>query len=404
MGRASGTHNPYTPDAGARPPVLTGRDRELARLASIISQLTAGGTEQHVLITGLRGVGKTVLLNEFELLCLDVGWPAQTKEAGRNSSVAALVGRAARRALLQMSTKKRAARHIRRALEVLKSFELTLPGDVSFKLEVGPSAGEADSGDLADDLRDVLVAVGEAAAEAGLGFALILDEVQNLARDDYEALIMALHRAKQKSLPVTFVGAGLPLIPALTAEAKSYAERMFVYPRLGALDEDAAREALVAPARNQGITWETTAAEHVLTYTEGYPYFLQEYGRRAWAQNSAATITLDDVRAAQVVVEDDLDENFFEPRIGRLAESERLYVSALADLGDGPQQTSAVAARLGRTVNSLSPPRDALIQSAVIYAPERGYVDFTVPHCASFVRRRYPLEAGAPARASRKRR
>jgi hypothetical protein len=345
-----------------------------------------------VLITGLRGVGKTVLLNEFELRCLDAGWPAQTREVGRNSSVATLVGRAARRALLQMSTKKRAAQRISRALEVLKSFELTLPGDVSFKLEVGPALGEADSGDLADDLRDVLGAVGEASAEAGLGFALILDEVQNLNRDDYEALIMALHRAKQKALPVTFVGAGLPLIPTLTAEAKSYAERMFVYSRLGALSEAAAREALVAPAQKQGVNWEPAAAQHVLDYTEGYPYFLQEYGRRAWAQNSESTIALDDVRAAQVIVEDDLDENFFEPRIGRLVESERIYVSAMADLGDGAQQSSAVAQRLGRTLGSVSPLRDALINSAVIYAPRRGYVDFTVPHCASFVRRRYPLD------------
>lgn len=391
MGRGSGTHNPYTPDAGARPPVLAGRDEELARLNSIIAQLTAGGTEQHVLITGLRGVGKTVLLNEFERFCQEAGWPAETKEVGRKSSVATLVGRVARRALLQMSTRRRVGARLNRAMAVLKSFEVALPGDVSFKLDAGPAVGQADSGDLADDLRDVLVAVGDAAAEAGLGFALILDEVQNLAPDDYEALIMALHRAKQKSLPVTFVGAGLPLVPTLTAEAKSYAERMFAYPALGPLSEAAAREALVTPARSQGVAWEDEAVQHVLDYTEGYPYFLQEYGRRAWAQNSGRTIAVEDARSAQILVEDFLDENFFEPRIGRLAESERSYVSAMADLGDGPQQSSAIATRLGRTVGSVSPMRDALINSAVVYAPRRGYVDFTVPHCAAFVRRRHPL-------------
>lgn len=392
IGRGTGTHNPYTPDAGARPPVLAGRDEELAHLRSIISQLTAAGTEQHVLITGLRGVGKTVLLNEFEQFCQEAGWPAETKEVGRKSSVATLVGRVARRALLQMSTRQRVGARLRRAMEVLKAFEITLPGDVSFKLDVGPAVGQADSGDLADDLRDVLVAVGEAAAEAGLGFALILDEVQNLASDDYEALIMALHRAKQKRLPVAFVGAGLPLVPTLTADAKTYAERMFLYPILGPLSEAAAREALVTPARSQSVAWEEGAVQHILDYTEGYPYFLQEYGRRAWAQGSETTIAETDARSAQILVEDYLDDNFFEPRIGRLAKSERAYTSAMADLGDGPQQSSAVAKRLGRTPGSVSPLRDALIGSAVIHAPRRGYVDFTVPHCASFVRRRYPLD------------
>lgn len=386
-----GTHNPYTPDAGARPPLLAGRDAELAQLRSIIAQLTAGGTEQHVLITGLRGVGKTVLLNEFERLAQDADWPAETKEVGRRSSVATLVGRVARRALLQMSTQKRVGGRLRRALSVLKSFEVVLPGDVSFKLDVGPAVGEADSGDLADDLRDVLVAVGEAAKEAGCGFALIVDELQNLSPDDYEALIMALHRVKQKGLPVTFVGAGLPLLPTLTAEAKSYAEQMFAYPTIGPLGEGAARDALVLPARKQGVTWEDRALHHVLAYTEGYPYFLQEYGRRAWAQETGAIVTARGARAAQVLVEDFLDTSFFEPRIGRLAESERAYVSAMADLGEGPQRTSAVAERLGRTIGSVSPLRDALIDSAVIYAPRRGFVDFTVPHCTSFVRRRYPL-------------
>jgi hypothetical protein len=393
-GRRRGTHNPYTPDAGARPPLLAGRAAELEQLRGIVTQLAAGGTEQHVLITGLRGVGKTVLLNEFERCAQDAGWPAETKEVGRRSSLATLVGRVARRALLQMSTKRRIGGRLRRAMSVLKSFEIGLPGDVSFKLDVGPLLGEADSGDLADDLRDVLVAVGEAATEAGCGFALIFDELQNVDADDYEALIMALHRVKQRGLPVAFVGAGLPLLPSLTAEAKSYAERMFAYATLGPLSKAAASEALVTPARDQGVEWEDAAVRHVLRFTEGYPYFLQQYGRHAWAQETGTVVTAREVRAAQVLVEDFLDTNFFEPRIGRLATSERSYVSALAALGDGPQRTSAIASRLGRTIGSVSPLRDALIASAVIYAPRRGYVDFTVPHCATFVRRRYPLGGG----------
>jgi hypothetical protein len=393
MGRGSGTYNPYTPDAGARPPALTGRDAEFEQLRSIIGQLAAGGTEKHVLITGLRGVGKTVLLNEFERMCEEAGWPAETKEVGRNSSVATLVGRVARRALLQMSARKRVGDRIRRAMSVLSSFELTLPGDVSFKLDVAPAVGQADSGDLADDLRDVLVAVGQAAAQSDTGFALILDEAQNLSRDDYEALIMALHRVKQKNLPVAFVGAGLPLMPMLGTEAKTYAERMFIYTSIGALSFDAAREALVQPAQAQTVGWEAGAVDHVFRYTEGYPYFLQEYGRCAWARGFGSTITLADVQATESLVTDYLDENFFEPRIGRLTDAARAYVSALADLGDAPQQTSAIAERLGREAKSLSPVRDELIGAAIIYAPKHGYVDFTVPHCGSFARRRYPLGA-----------
>jgi hypothetical protein len=393
MGRGSGTHNPYTPDSGVRPPALTGRERELDHLKSIVTQLRAGGTEQHVLITGLRGVGKTVLLNEFEDMCAEAGWPAETREVGRNSSVATLLGHAARRAMLQMSAQKRAGERLRQALRVLKAFEVTLPGDVSFKLDVDAAVGQADSGDLLEDMRDVLSAVGQAAAEAGLGFALILDEVQNLGRDDYEALIMALHRSKQKSLPVAFVGAGLPLIPVLTAQAKSYAERMFVYPTIGALAGADARDALILPAQGQGVEWDEPALARALAYTEGYPYFLQEYGRRAWAQGNGPRITAEDAEAALAIVEDDLDENFFEGRIGRLTDTEKLYAAAMADLGDGPRLSAAVARRLGRTPKSASPQRDALIDSAVIYAPRHGFVDFTVPHCAEFIRRRYPLAA-----------
>jgi hypothetical protein len=389
MERGTGTYNPYTPDSGVRPPALTGRDAELARLASIVSQLTSGGTERHVLITGLRGVGKTVLLNEFEVFCQEAGWPGETKEVGRSTSLATLVGRTARKALLQMSARKRAGDLLRRALGALKAFEIST-GDMSFKLDVSAAIGIADSGDLVEDLRDLLVAVGEAAKESGLGFALILDEIQNLRREDYEALIMALHRAKQRRLPVAFVGAGLPLIPSLTAEAKSYAERMFVYAAIGELSEPAARDALVQPAEQQGVSWSEEGIAEVMAYTEGYPYFIQEYGRRAWSLNTGKRITLKDTRAAKLLVEADLDESFFEGRLGRLTDTERAYLRAIATLGDGPQESSQVAKLLKRKATSLSPVRDELMRNAVIYSPRRGQVDFTVPHCAAFVRRRYP--------------
>ena len=371
-----------------RPPALTGRDSELASLAGIVSQLAAGGTERHLLITGLRGVGKTVLLNEFEVLCQEAGWPGETKEVGRSTSLATLIGRTARKALLQMSARKRAGDTLRRALSVLQAFEVSV-GGMSLRLDVDAAVGIADSGDLSEDLRDLLVAVGEAAQDAGLGFALILDEIQNLSRDDYEALIMALHRAKQRRLPVAFVGAGLPLIPSLTAEAKSYAERMFVYSAIGKLPEPAAREALIQPAEQQGVSWDGESVAEVMAYTEGYPYFIQEYGRRAWDLNTGKRITREDTRAAKLLVEADLDDSFFEGRIGRLTGAERAYVGAMAALGDGPQESREVAKSLGRKPTSLSMVRNELMRNAVIYSPRRGQVDFTVPHCAAFVRRRY---------------
>ena len=380
--------NPYTPDAGARPPALVGRDRELDHLQSIITQLGAGGTERHLLITGLRGVGKTVMLNEFENACAEAGWPAESKEVARDSSVAVLVGRSASRALRQLSMKAKVTDRLRRAMRVLTSFEVTLPGELSFRLGVDALAGQADSGDLADDLRDVLVSVGEAAAEAGVGFALVLDELHNLSARDYEALIMALHRAKQKTLPVSFVAAGLPLIPALTGESKTYAERMFLRAVLGALPVPAARAALADPARGQNVSWDEDALDLAVSYTEGYPYFLQEVGRWAWRQRDGTRITSTALEVAIPLAEEELDESFFEVRLGRLNATQRAYVEAMASLGDEPVRSSAIAKLLGRKPTDVTKIRDGLIREAIIYAPARGELAFTVPHCARFIRRR----------------
>jgi AAA ATPase domain len=392
MPRGPRTRNPYTPDSGTRPPALTGRDAELEHFRSIVEQVSQGGSERHVLITGLRGVGKTVLLNEFETMCTEAGWFADTKEVGRTTSLVALVMRVARTALLDMDAKQRAGARLKRALRTLKSFELSFFGAATLKIEVDPLAGVADSGVLAEDLRDLVVAVGEAAQESGVGFALVLDELQNASKDEYEALIMALHRAKQKALPVVFVGGGLPLLPTLTSDAKSYAERMFRFPRIGALPPPAARAALVVPAERQQVSWDEDAVDRVLEWTEGYPFFLQEYGRRVWTMDDNPRITRRDVDAAQPVVEAELDEEFYENRIGKLTDGERTYVSAMAHLGDGPQAVGQIAELLGRATTSLSPVRDELMRAAVIYAPRRGFVDFTVPHCADFIRRRHPHE------------
>jgi hypothetical protein len=392
MGRGADTRNPYTPDMGARPPFLAGRDPEMAYFEEIIHQVGAGGTQKHLILTGLRGVGKTVLLNEFEADCEGAGWPGETRELAEDSRIANIVAKATRKALLQMSASKRAGEAIKRGLRTLKGFTLTY-GELSMTFDVDAIPGLADSGDLADDLRDVLVEVGNAAAAHGNGFALILDEMQHLSKPDLEVLIIALHRAKQKGLPVALVGGGLPLLPDLTGEAKSYAERGFEFRPIDALEHGAALKALEEPASEQGVRWERKATERVVELSNGYPYFLQEYGREIWKVGQGQTISLGDVRAAEPLVLEYLDDNFFRQRIGKLPAYERRYMAAMASLGDGPQKTNAVAEAQGSTPQSVSLTRDGLIKASLIYAPERGYVDFTVPLCADYIRRHHPLAA-----------
>ncbi|MEX2449071.1 MAG: ATP-binding protein [Solirubrobacterales bacterium] len=389
MPRTGDSRNPYTPDMGARPPFLAGREAELAYFAELLDQLGQGGTQKHLILTGLRGVGKTVLLNEFEGLCEDAGWKGEAREVTEESRIADVIAKSARRALVEMSSTKRAGNAVRRAMRALKAFTVTV-GDVAFSLDVETLEGVADSGDLAEDMRDLLVEVGTAARESDSGFALILDEMQNLSRPDLAAVIVGLHRAKQKGLPVALVGGGLPLLPELTAEAKSYAERGFEFRSVGPLDAAASRAALEEPARERGVRWQANALDCVVEATEGYPYFLQEYGRAIWKIGSGETIASADVDAARPVARDYLDENFFSQRIGKLPLTESRYLAALASLGDGPQRTAEIAAVLGGEPQSVSVSRDRLIKASLIYAPRRGEVDFTVPLCADYVRRRMP--------------
>lgn len=390
MVREPRLRNPYTPDMGARPPFLAGRDLELAYFEEMLAQLGAGGTQKHLILVGLRGVGKTVLLNEFEAKCDATGWPGETRELAEGSRIAHLVARAARKALMEMSATKRAGDAVRRGLGALKAFTLTL-GDITFRFDVDALEGVADSGDLAEDMRDLLAEVGVAAQAHGTGFALILDELQNLSKTDLEALVIGLHRAKQKALPVALVGGGLPLLPDLTGEAKSYAERGFEFREIGALDRSASAEALEEPARGQGVRWELDAVERIVELTEGYPYFLQEYGREIWKIHRGQVIDRRQVKAAEPIVLEYLDDNFFSQRIGKLPDAERRYMSAIASLGDGPKRSGDVAAAMGKDPPEVSVARDRLIKASLLYAPRRGEIDFTVPLCADYIRRHpYP--------------
>jgi AAA ATPase-like protein len=385
--------NPYTPNAGARPPALVGRDGELEAFDVLLARLLRGHTEQSMLITGLRGVGKTVLLAKFEEMAREAGWTTAEAEITKNSDFGGRMANLARRALLQVAPKARWKSRATHAAAVLRSFQLTAGSDgtVTAGFDVAPAEGLADSGRLDEDLTDLFVALGEAAREHGTGVVFLIDEVQFLDIVEFEALIAAIHKTVQRQLPITLVGAGLPQLPRLAGEAKSYAERLFKFPQIGRLPDEAARMALAEPAERLGVTFEEDALGAMVAYSEGYPYFLQEYGNALWGAIGDSPVTAEDVALAQAAVEAKLDGGFFRVRIERTSELEQRYLRAMAELGPEPQRTKGVAELLGRTSEQLGPIRSRLIEKGLLYTPGRGLAAFTVPQFDRFMRRTYAL-------------
>jgi hypothetical protein len=265
-------------------------------------------------------------------------------------------------------------------------------GSVTAGFDVDPAEGLADSGHLDEDLTDVFVALGEAAQEHESGVVFLVDEVQFLDVSEFEALIAAIHKTVQRQLPITLVGAGLPQIPRLAAEAKSYAERLFKFPQIGPLSDDQARSALSQPAKPLGVEFESDALSAVVDFTEGYPYFLQEYGAALWNQIDESPVTANDVVLARAAVEAKLDGGFFHVRIERTSELEQRYLRAMAELGPDPQAAKDVAAILGRTSQQVGPIRSRLIEKGLLYTPGRGLAAFTVPQFDRFMRRTYALQ------------
>jgi len=276
---------------------------------------------------------------------------------------------------------------LRKALGILKSFSLTLPGDFKIGLDIEPEAGRGDTGDLSTDLTQLFTAIGEAAAEQERGMLVAIDEIQYLSKDDFAAVITALHRSTQQDLPVVVVGAGLPQLPAIAGDAKSYAERLFEFPQIGSLLDVDARAALEQPAAEAGVRFESAALDIILDRTKSYPYFLQEYGAAAWNLAVRSPITARDVLAAEEIVTLQLEKSFFRVRFDRLTPKERSYVHALARLGPGEHRSSEVAADLGQSVESLGTMRARLIEKGILYSPEHGLAAFTVPLFDEFVRR-----------------
>ncbi|HKG49131.1 MAG TPA: ATP-binding protein [Actinomycetales bacterium] len=395
--------NPYTPGAGTVPPALTGRDTELERFDVLLERLWRGRTAQSQIVTGLRGVGKTVLLNRFRELADERDWVTVEAEIHSRTELGTLMSRLCRRSLYSIDGPRRWGERARRAAEVLKAFTLTVDpaGSVTIGADVEAASGRGDSGLLSDDLTDVFVELGEAAKERKTGVLFLLDEIQFLPRADLEALILALHKTTQRQLPITLVGAGLPQIPKLAGEAKSYAERLFTFPKIGKLPERDAARALVEPAADLGVRVDAEAAAIALEFTEGYPYFLQELGSAVWDLAVDEHVTVADMRAALPLVERKLDDSFFLVRVERCTELELAYLRAMAELGAGPQKSGEVATTLGYSKSEeLGPTRANLISKGLIYTPAHGLAEFTVPQFDRFLRRHMPLERRTPQRRS----
>lgn len=385
--------NPYAPGAGTPPPELAGRDALLERAAIALDRIRAGRADKSLLLVGLRGAGKTVLLNRIVLDAEYRGLHCLRLEAPEDRSLPALLAPALRALLLKLDRMQAAGKAVRRALSALAGFVGALKvkyGDMEVSVETSPEPGLADSGDLEADLTALFIAVAEAAGERNTAAVLFIDELQYVSEDELAALITAVHACAQRSLPITVVGAGLPQLVGRTGRAKSYAERLFEFPALGPLEADAARLALAAPADREGVTFDSDALDEILRQTECYPYFLQEWGKHAWALAESSPITLADIVDATHTALADLDANFFRVRFDRLTPVERRYLRAMAELGPGPHRSGDIAACLGRNVTSLAPTRSALIAKGMIYSPQHGDTAFTVPLFDGFMRRTMP--------------
>ena len=350
-------NNPYTPNAGAAPEVLIGRDGQTEAFSILLQRLKRGRTEQSMIMTGLRGVGKTVLLNRFAELAELAGWESIELEASKHDETAfrQSIFSKFRAALLHISPRRRWSERARHAAEVLSSFVLSMDqsGTFSVTWDVDPSEGYGDHGDLGLDLTDVFLAVGDVAKEKETGIVLLIDEVQFLTTVQLESLIQAVHKSVQKKLPITFVGAGLPQIAELAGDAKSYAERLFQFPRIDSLTPEEARQALVGPAETENVSYDEDAVDLAVNLTHGYPYFIQELGYQATPLQTT-------------------------------------YMRAMAELGSEPQKAADVASLMKRESSQVAPIRSQLIDMGLLYTPQHGYAAFTVPDFDKFMMRAVP--------------
>lgn len=389
--------NPFAPGAGSQPPELAGRDNIVSDATIALRRMRIGKHAQSQMLLGLRGTGKTVLLNTIENAAEDAAYITSAIEAPEDKALADLLYPKMQQALRKLSLIESAKAKTHAAMKALRGFASAFQvkiGDLS--VSVDPEPGVADSGNLEYDLPDMFVAIGQAAKAAGNGWCLLIDEVQYLKSDELAALIVAIHKVAQKQLPVIFFGAGLPQLAGLSGDAKSYAERLFAYPKVGPLDKESASKAVLEPIKDEGESITDEALNEIYRITAGYPYFLQEWGFQAWKVADASPIDLSDVKKATASALKRLDEGFFQVRFDRLTPKEREYVIAMSELGQGPYRSSEIAERLGEHPSKLGPRRAQIIAKGMIYSPQYGDIDFTVPMFDDYLRRNLNPPVASP--------
>lgn len=388
--------NPFSPGAGAPPPELVGRDPILDEARVLLGRIKRKKPEKSMLLTGLRGVGKTVLLNEIERMAVKEGYRTIFLEAHENKHLGTLLVPHLWKLLFDLDRIAGIGNRVKRGLSVLRSFigalKITV-NEVTIGLDIEPERGSADSGDLETDLPNLFVAIAEAAEERGCAIAIFVDEIQYLSLKELSALIMAMHKIQQRQLPLILLGAGLPILPALAGDSKSYSERLFSFPEVGALSESDAARALKEPAMEEGVVFEASALEEIFRLTKGYPYFLQEWGYQTWNHAKGSPITLQTVQNATELVVKRLDKNFFRVRFDRLIPSEKSFLREMARLGAGPYKSGDIADLLSRTTSSVAPVRAKLMKKGMIYSPAHGELAFTVPLFDEFLIRAIPNQS-----------
>ncbi len=382
--------NPFAPGAGSQPPELAGREEVIADADTALQRVLLGRPTQSQMLLGLRGVGKTVLLNRIEQIAEGHGYLTSFIEAPENRKLVDLLYPKIHQILRKLSLIEAAKTATHNAMRALRSFASVFKiGMGDFEVSVDPEPGVADSGNLEYDMTELFVKVGEAARAAGRGWVLLIDEVQYLSTEELAALIVAIHRINQKTLPVLFFGAGLPAIAALSGDAKSYAERLFIFPKIDALSHDDAVNAIQQPIDKEGESIDGDLLHKIIALTKGYPYFLQEWGYQVWNASPQSPIAISCIKVAEKEALRRLDEGFFKVRIDRLTPKEKEYVVAMARLGSGPYRSSDVADVLGEKLTAMGPRRAQIIAKGMIYSPAHGDIAFTVPLFDEYLKRHW---------------
>lgn len=391
------THNPYNPGAGVPPRELAGRDPLIEQARVAVVRAKDGRPAKSAIMLGLRGVGKTVLLNAFEAIAEDQGCQTALLEIDPNKSLAQQLAPKLQHILHRLDRLKKAGAELQKAFGSLRAFAAMFKAtiaDIDFSLAASPATG-----DLAIDLTDLFLVIADAAKKRDTAIVLLVDEIQYLQKDDLSALIMALHKISQRQLPLILFGAGLPQLAKLAGDAKSYAERLFDYPPIGPLDDRSARLALAGPAEREGVKYAEDALAYVVEQTGRYPFFLQVWGAHCWEEAGKSPITLEDAKHATKAAVAALDEGIFKVRLARLTERQKTYARAMAEFGPEPVHSSQVAEKLSLSLSQAAPIRDELIKKGMAYSPERGLIGFTVPKFDDYLRRTMPAKKTRAAKS-----